>query len=69
MEVSGQLHAPEALPREHASRFPLDRRLDGPQSRFGSYEEEKNLSPARNGTQAVQLVVRRYTDRAIQAPL
>jgi hypothetical protein len=28
-------------------RYPLDRRLGGPQSRSGLYGEEKNLAPAR----------------------
>jgi hypothetical protein len=33
--VSGQLHAPAALPPGKISRFPLYRRLGGPQSRSG----------------------------------
>jgi hypothetical protein len=40
LEVSGQLHAPAALPR-----YPLDRRLGGPQSRCGRRGEEKILDP------------------------
>jgi hypothetical protein len=32
MEVSGQLHAPVALPHGKSPQYPLDRRLDGPQS-------------------------------------
>jgi hypothetical protein len=40
MELSGQLHAPVALPPR---RYPLDRRLGGPQSRSAhSGDEEKN---------------------------
>jgi hypothetical protein len=39
MEVSGQLHAPAALPQGESPWYPLDRRLGGPQSRCG---EEKN---------------------------
>jgi hypothetical protein len=37
MEVSAQLHAPAALPigKEPPPRYPLDRRLGGPQSRSG----------------------------------
>jgi hypothetical protein len=41
MEVSGQLHARAAL----LSRYPLDRRLGGPQSRSGRGGEEKNSQP------------------------
>lgn len=33
MEVSGQLYAPEYLPRENFHRYPLNRRLGGAQSR------------------------------------
>jgi hypothetical protein len=35
MEVSGQLHAPAALPPGKEPQVPLDRRLDGPQRRSG----------------------------------
>jgi hypothetical protein len=43
MEVSGQLHAPAALPPEKdPSQYPLDRILGGPQSRSGRGGEEKN---------------------------
>jgi hypothetical protein len=42
MEVSGQLHAPAALP---GTWYPLDRRLGGPQSRSGRGGEEKNSQP------------------------
>jgi hypothetical protein len=56
MEVSGQLHVPVALPhRERAPRWPLDRKLGGPQSRSGRCGEEQNLSSAGYGTPAVQL--------------
>jgi hypothetical protein len=37
-EVSGQLHAPAALPPGEKPRYPLDRRLGGPHGRGG---EEK----------------------------
>jgi hypothetical protein len=43
MEMSGQLHTPDAFPR-----YPSDKRLGGPQNWSGSWREEKNLSPARN---------------------
>jgi hypothetical protein len=42
MEVSGQFHAPAALPPEKSPWYPLDRRLGGPQSRSGRGGEEKN---------------------------
>jgi hypothetical protein len=38
MEVSGHLQAPVALPR-----YPLDRRLGGPQSRSGQWRVEKHF--------------------------
>jgi hypothetical protein len=40
MEVSDYLQAPIALPPEKQPRFPLDRRLGGPQSRSGCHGEE-----------------------------
>jgi hypothetical protein len=39
LEVSGQLHAPAALPPGKSSRYPLYRRLGGPQSRSGQHGE------------------------------
>jgi hypothetical protein len=45
MEVSGQLHAPAALPPGKEPWYPLDRRLGGPQSRSGRGGEEKNSQP------------------------
>jgi hypothetical protein len=41
MEVSGQLHDPDALPQGESPWYPLDRRLGGPQSRFGHSCEYK----------------------------
>jgi hypothetical protein len=32
-------------PRENSPRYPMDRWLGGPQSPWGSYEEEKNPLP------------------------
>jgi hypothetical protein len=62
MEVSGQLHAPTALPPGKEPPYPLDKRLGGPQSRSGRYGEERNLTPA------FQPVARRYTYWAIPIP-
>jgi hypothetical protein len=42
MEVSGQLHAPTALP---PGKEPPDRRLGGTQSRSGQRGDEKNSQP------------------------
>jgi hypothetical protein len=56
MEVSGQLHVPAALPPGKVPRYPLDRRLGGPQSRSGRCGEEKNLALHGNRTRIVQPV-------------
>jgi hypothetical protein len=45
LDVTGQLHAPAALPPGKETRYPLDRRLGGPQSRSGQYGEVKILDP------------------------
>jgi hypothetical protein len=55
--------------RGKSPRYPLDRRLGGPQSRSGRFGEEKILDPT--GTLnplVVQPVSSRYTDYAIPAP-
>jgi hypothetical protein len=44
MGMSGQLHAPAALPQRKEPRYPLDRGLGGPQSRSGRSGEEKNFA-------------------------
>jgi hypothetical protein len=45
MEVSGQLHAPAALLPERRLRYPLNRRVGGPQSRSRRCGEEQNSLP------------------------
>jgi hypothetical protein len=45
MKVSGQFHAPAALPPGKYPWYPLDRRLGGSQSRSGRGGEEKNSRP------------------------
>jgi hypothetical protein len=45
MEVSGELHAPAALPQGKSPWYQLDRRLGGTQSRSGRGGEEKNSQP------------------------
>jgi hypothetical protein len=47
MEVSGEFHAPAALPPGEEPSVPLDRRLDGSQSRSGRGGEEEDTSPCR----------------------
>jgi hypothetical protein len=70
MEVSGQLHAPAGLPPGKDPRYPLDRRLGGPQSRSGRGGEEIDFQPPPEiepWTPIVQPVAQRYTDWAKQA--
>jgi hypothetical protein len=63
MEVSGQLHAPTALPSGEYPPVATDTRLGGPQRRSGYCGEDKNLLPsAGDRTPAIQLVARRYTE-------
>jgi hypothetical protein len=45
MEVSSQLYAPAALFPGEEPRYPSDRRLGGPQSRYGRGVKEKNSQP------------------------
>jgi hypothetical protein len=47
MEVSGQLHAPAALPPGIFPRYPFDIRLGRPQSQFGRDGENKYIFPCR----------------------
>jgi hypothetical protein len=42
-------------------RYPLERKLGGPQSRSGRCGAEKNLDPSGNRTPAVQRVAHRCT--------
>jgi hypothetical protein len=66
--MSCQLHAPATLYPGKDPRYPLDRKLGGPQSRSGRGGEEKNyqLLP-RLEPPIVQPVVQLYTYWAIQA--
>jgi hypothetical protein len=45
MEVSGQRHAPDALPLGKEPLVTMEIRLGGPQSRSGRGDEEKNSQP------------------------
>jgi hypothetical protein len=63
MGVSGQHHAPVALyPRGKGLRYPLDRRLSGPQR-----IEKKSSAFVGDRTPIVQPVVKHYTDWATPA--
>jgi len=42
MEVNGQLHALPTLPQGKVPWYTLDKKLGGPQSRFGRGEEENS---------------------------
>ena len=59
MGVGGQLHAPAALPPEK-TRYPLCRRLGGPQGRSGRVQKISPLSGFDPWT--VQPLASRYTD-------
>jgi hypothetical protein len=68
--MSGQLHAPAALPPEKSPRYPFYRRFGGPQNRSGRYGEVKiftlpglELPPHL----VIQPVASHYTDWAIPA--
>jgi hypothetical protein len=62
MEMSGQLHAPAALPQGKSPWCPLDWRLGGHQSRSGSGGEEKNSQPLPGlEPPIIQPVAQRYT--------
>jgi hypothetical protein len=50
--VSGQLHAPAALPPGKSPRYSFYRRLGGPQSRSGRYGEVKTFYPTGTRTPA-----------------
>ena len=64
MGVGGQRHDPAAL-RPGKTRYPLYRRLDGPQGRSGRV---RKISPLPGfGPRTVQPVVSRYTDWALAA--
>jgi hypothetical protein len=64
--MSGQLHAPAALARRKSPRYPLDRRLGGPQSRSGRHGPYRDSN---SDLSIVQPVGSRYKDCDIPAPI
>jgi hypothetical protein len=67
MEVSGQLHTPAALPPGQEARYPLDKRLGGPQSRSRRGGGEKNSQPPPGlEPPIIQSVAQRYTTELSQ---
>ena len=65
MGVGGQQHAPATLPAGK-TRYPLYRRMGGPQGRSGTVR--KTSPPPGLDVRTVQPVASRYIDRAISAP-
>jgi hypothetical protein len=64
MGVGGQRHAPAALP-PGKTRYPLSRRLGGPQARSGRMQ--KISPPPGFDRRTIQPVASLYTDWAIMA--
>jgi hypothetical protein len=69
MRVSGQRHAPAAPHPGKGHRYPLDRRLGGPQSRSGHEGYRKNPVRLPGIEPWSSSLVRHYTDWATPAPV
>jgi hypothetical protein len=70
MGLNGQRHAPAALyPQGKDPRYPLDRRLDGPQNWSGQRLQEKSFAYNGNQTPIVQSVIRHYIDWVSSNPI
>jgi len=66
MGMGGQPHAPAALPPGNETRYPLYRRLGGPQGRYGRVQ--KFSPPPGFDPRIFQPVASRHTDYAIPSP-
>jgi hypothetical protein len=65
MEVSGELHAPDALPRGKSPRYPLDWTLVGPRVGVVAVEKRKMSFLCRESNPfplALHSIGRRYND-------
>jgi hypothetical protein len=60
VEVRGQLHAPAVLPAAKEPRYPLDRRLGGPQRQSGRGGEERESNAITPIVQPVQCLNKLY---------
>lgn len=58
--IRRQLQAPAALPTGKRARYPLNWRLSGPQSRYGSCGVQTNFLPRWESNSAVQSEAHRY---------
>jgi hypothetical protein len=71
LEVSGQLHIRAALPPVKEPRYPLDRKLVGPETGQDDVEKRKILTLlglVNPDPSVIQPVASRYTNYAIPAP-
>jgi hypothetical protein len=64
LEVSGQLHAPAALPPGKEPRYPLDGTLGGPQSRSGRGENSCPYWDSNSDPSVIQPIASPYSDYA-----
>jgi hypothetical protein len=66
MEVSGQLHAPAALPQGKSPWYPLDRRWVDPRAVVDAVVKRKIPSPRRESNSRTP-IIQRYTEWAVTA--
>jgi hypothetical protein len=62
LDLSGRKWVVSSKPLTLCPQYPLDRRLDGPQSWCGSCGEDINLGPAESRTPPTQLITHHYTN-------
>jgi hypothetical protein len=66
MEMSGQLHAPAALPPRKSPGTHWIGGWVGPRSSLELQSKEKSFAPAGNQTPTIQLIAHCYTDWGMQ---